>query len=74
MTKPPKPEHECEGCKHGMELIVPPYSSVVGQGAIHPPHGWICMKYVSPEAYAVYRRAARASRPLRKSKNLGGKS
>ena len=55
-SEPPYPEHECEGCKQGMELLVAPYSSIVGQGAIHPPHGWVCMKYIGPDAYAAYRK------------------
>ena len=50
----PYPEHVCEGCDAGKLLIVSPRSSIVGVAAIHSPEGWVCMKYVSPEAYRHY--------------------
>ena len=51
----PYPEHECEGCKQGKELIVGKKSSIVGIGAVHLPEGWVCMKYINPAAYEAYK-------------------
>ena len=56
---PPYPDHECEGCKQGKPLTVAPYSSIVGQGAIHSPEGWVCMKFMPPTAYKVYQERRR---------------
>ena len=50
----PHPDHECEGCKQGKPLTVSPHSSVVGVAAIHSPEGWVCMKWIPPNAYKVY--------------------
>jgi hypothetical protein len=49
----PYPEHECEGCKLGKEVMVAPYSSIVGVGFIHLPEGWVCTKYIGPETYKL---------------------
>jgi hypothetical protein len=60
----PHPEHECEGCNLGKELLVGAISSfassIVGRGAIHLPEGWVCEKYLSPEAYAAYQNLKRS--------------
>lgn len=59
----PHPEHDCPGCNMGKELMVGKYSSIVGQGAIHLPEGWVCMKYVSPKAYEAMRMVDAKRRP-----------
>ena len=52
---PPYPDHECEGCKQGKELFRSgAHSSIVGEGLIHLPEGWVCMKFIPPAAYKVY--------------------
>ena len=58
-SAPPYPEHECEGCDQGKKLLVGKYSSIVGQGAIHLPEGWVCMKYTPPKAYSAFRASQR---------------
>jgi hypothetical protein len=53
---PPYPDHECEGCNRGRELIVSTVKSSIvgGTAACHAPEGWVCMKYIPPETYAKF--------------------
>jgi hypothetical protein len=70
-STPPYPEHECEGCNRGLELLISTlrdlrsgaYSSIVGQGAIHLPEGWVCTKYLNPDAYAAYKKLQESRKP-----------
>lgn len=45
---PPYPDHECEGCELDRALVITPDNKM----ACHSPEGWVCMKYIEPNAYA----------------------
>lgn len=56
----PYPEHDCPNCERGERVIVPPYSSIVGQAGVHP-QGNICRKWMSPRllnAHGVFQSGA----------------
>jgi hypothetical protein len=60
-TKPPYPDHECEGCNQGKKLMIGKPSGIVGKAAIHLPEGWVCEKWVTPKVHQIYldRKAAK---------------
>jgi hypothetical protein len=49
-------------------------SSIVGQGAIHLPEGWVCTKWLDSEAYRAYEHMVRIKAELaRKTGATNGK-
>lgn len=48
----PYPENRCPNCERGERVIVPPYSSIVGQMGVHP-QGNVCRKWMSPELLKI---------------------
>jgi hypothetical protein len=61
-VKAPYPDHACAACDRGEQVIVPPYSSIVGQMGVHSPSGNVCAKWLSPDVLAaleIYNRKRR---------------
>ena len=51
MKQPPYPDHECLGCDLKKLLVITPDNRM----ACHSPEGWVCMKYIAPDAYRELR-------------------